>query len=287
MVNKLNLCIIGSESQLGKTIKDISRNYDYNFFFNSKKNLDITNFKSVENYFVNHNINSVINCAAFTDVNAAENNRDLAENINHISVDNIAKLCERLKIQLLHISTDYVFDGKNKTPYNESDKTNPKNHYGKTKLNGEKKIMSYNLEKSIIIRTSWLYSKYDNNFVSNILYKLKKNKEIYVVSNEIGSPTNSSDLSEFILEIIPRLSNTKTEIYHFSNLGFCSRFQFAKKINELIGASCIVNEVKKKNKKIIRPGFSALDCTKISEKFQLKIKSWEKSLALHIKNNYS
>ena len=194
-------------------------------------------------------------------------------------------MCYKLNVQLVHISTDYVFDGLKKTPYNELDKTNPQNYYGTTKLNGEKKILSYNLTNSVIIRTSWLYSNRNNNFVSKILMKLKNENEIFVLENEIGSPTNSLDLARSIINIIPKISNSKTEIYHFSNLGQCSRYEFAKKIKELSNSNCKIYPIKKNKQKIKRPKFSALDPTKIIKNFKIDINSWETSLEMHLNKN--
>ena len=230
MVNRKNILVTGSKGQLGSSIKEISTNHPYYFYFKDKSDLDITNFSLIENFLKDNNIDTLINCAAYTDVLNADKNKFFSEKVNHIGADNLAKLCYKFNIQLIHISTDYVFDGHNNYPYKESNSTNPLNYYGISKLKGEKKILSYNLKKSVIIRTSWLYSKFNNNFVSKILDNLDKNQEILVVEDEIGSPTNALDLAKIILEIIPKLSNSKTEIYHFSNLGLCSRFEFAKKI---------------------------------------------------------
>ena len=285
MVIKRNILVTGSNGQLGSSLKEISINYNFNFFFKEKKELDITYFDSLENFLKKNNIQTIINCAAYTNVNKAEKNKILSNKVNNTGVENIAKLCNYLNIQLIHISTDYVFDGFNKNiPYRELNNTNPQNYYGKTKLNGEKKILNYDLKNSAIIRTSWLYSKFDKNFVSQIIKKLKNEKEIFVVDDEIGSPTYALDLSKVIMEIIPRLSNIKTEIFHFSNLGFCSRFRFAIKIKEIINSDCIVQPKTLKFTKTKRPNFSALDSTKIIKKFQLSVRPWEKSLEYHLKN---
>ena len=158
------------------------------------------------------------------------------------SVDNIAKLCFEYEIQLIHISTDYV-DGNKKTPYSRYG--NPINHYGFTKLAGEKNILKYKLKRSAIIRTSWLYSNSEDN-CTKILNSKKNNYEINVVDDEIGSPTCAYDLAQTIFQIIPKITNTNTEIYHFSNLGFCSRYEFAKKISELLKLDCIISLLKKK-----------------------------------------
>ena len=286
MVKKKNILITGSKGQLGSAIKEISKDYLHNFFFKDKSEMDITNFSFVQNFLKKYKIDTVINCAAYTDVINAEKNKILSDNVNNIGVENLAKLCSKFNIQLIHISTDYVFDGYNYLPYEESNLTNPQNYYGISKLNGEKKVLSYDLKKSAIIRTSWLYSKLSNNFVSKVLNELKNRNEIFVVKDEIGSPTNALDLSRAILEIIPRLSNSKTEIYHFSNLGQCSRYELAKKIKEIIKSESIVSVSTQKFSKIKRPKFSVLNSSKIIENFKLSIKTWDISLEEHLKKQY-
>lgn len=286
MVKKKNILITGSKGQLGSAIKEISKDYLHNFFFKDKSEMDITNFSFVQNFLKKYKIDTVINCAAYTDVINAEKNKILSDNVNNIGVENLAKLCSKFNIQLIHISTDYVFDGYNNLPYEESNLTNPQNYYGISKLNGEKKVLSYDLKKSAIIRTSWLYSKLSNNFVSKVLNELKNRNEIFVVKDEIGSPTNALDLSRAILEIIPRLSNSKTEIYHFSNLGQCSRYELAKKIKEIIKSESIVSVSTQKFSKIKRPKFSVLNSSKIIENFKLSIKTWDISLEGHLKKQY-
>ena len=286
MVKKKNILITGSKGQLGSAIKEISKDYLHIFFFKDKSEMDITNFSLVQNFLKKYKIDTVINCAAYTDVINAEKNKILSDNVNNIGVENLAKLCSKFNIQLIHISTDYVFDGYNNLPYEESNLTNPQNYYGISKLNGEKKVLSYDLKKSAIIRTSWLYSKLSNNFVSKVLNELKNRNEIFVVKDEIGSPTNALDLSRAILEIIPRLSNSKTEIYHFSNLGQCSRYELAKKIKEIIKSESIVSVSTQKFSKIKRPKFSVLNSSKIIENFKLSVKTWDISLEGHLKKQY-
>ena len=283
MVNKKNILVTGSDGQLGNSIRKISNQYDgYNFIFKNKNQLDISCFNLVKKIINEFKINIIINCAAYTNVEQAENRKELADLINHISVDNLANICSQENIQLIHISTDFVFDGLKDYPYNEKDIPNPINYYGLTKLNGEKKMMSYDLDKSIIIRTSWLYSEYKNNFVSKILDKINHSKNINVVNDEIGSPTNSIDLAELILSVIPMLKNGKTEIFHFSNLGFCSRYNFSNEINKIVNGKSFINSVNILNSKVLRPKYSVLDSTKIINEFDIKIKSWEKSLSDHL-----
>ena len=280
--------ITGSEGQLGKSLKNLSKNYNYRFFFMSKSELDISNNLKLEYFLKKFKVNTIINCAAYTNVDDAELNKEIANNINNISVKNIARLCEKLNIQLIHISTDYVFDGKKKTPYTETDKTNPVNYYGKTKLYGEEEILNSKLSNSAIIRTSWLYSAYENNFVSKILHIIRNKNKVKVVNDEIGSPTNASDLSAVILNIIPKLKNSKAQIYHYSNLGSCSRLEFVKMIIHLIESKTEVINYTKKNKKILRPEYSVLDSTKIMRNFKIEIKNWSESLKdFIILNNYN
>tara|TARA_X000000368_G_scaffold416077_1_gene409182 strand:- start:1024 stop:1908 length:885 start_codon:yes stop_codon:yes gene_type:complete len=277
-----NILVTGATGQLGSMLKKTSKNYPYCFFFKNKKELDLTNFLKIEKFITKNKINVVINCAAYTDVNTAETNNKLANHVNNIAVDSLAKICSKNKIQLIHISTDYVFDGTFFKPYVESSKTNPLNFYGITKLKGEKKILEYDLNKSIIIRTSWLYSSHENNFVSKIIHKLNKAQDISVTCNEIGSPTNALDLANNILYIIPKLKNKKTEIYHFCNTGYCSRYDFAVKINEMINTKSKIIPQKKSNDRLKRPKFSALNNSKIKSDFNIKINSWEESLERHL-----
>ena len=279
-----NILITGSNGQLGKSIKDISSNYDYKFYFESRDKLDITNFLMVKKFLIKFKIDTIINCAAFTNVDRAESESKKANIVNNKAVDNLAKLCNLFSVQLIHISTDYVFDGYRNSPYKETDKVNPLSKYGKTKLEGEKKILKYRLENSIIIRTSWLYSEFGNNFVNKILDLAADSKYIEVVDDEIGSPTYAVDLARVILEIIPKIGGNKTEIYHFSNAGFCSRFEFAEEIIKFMPNNLKIIPIKSKKNKQIRPKYSVLDTSKISKNFKLKINDWSSCLEFFLKS---
>ena len=289
MKNRINILITGSCGQLGKTLMAESINFKnhYNFYFTNKSELDITNNKLLTDFFNKNIINTVINCAAFTDVNEAESNLSLANKVNNIAVGNIAKICNNSNIQLIHISTDYVFDGNTKRPYAENYKTNPINNYGFTKLQGEQKILNYNLKNSVIIRTSWLYSKFKNNFVKKIITKIQKKMNLEVFENQIGSPTNAEDLAKFIFNIIPKINNKKTEIYHFSNDGFCSRYELAQVIyNHFCDNNFIDNILPTKHSDKIRPQFSALNCKKINDDFNYKTEDWKISLNKMLNKHY-
>ncbi len=227
-INK-NVLVTGSNGQLAKSINFFSRKYPYNFFFETKSKLDITDHSSVNDFLEKKNIKVIINCAAYTDVSNANKDYLICDSINHLAVSNLANYCNKFNVKLIHISTDYVFDGNKKNSYVEEDFTNPLNNYGITKLNAEKKILGYNLKNSVIIRTSWLYSLNKKNFLGKILKNLKTLDSFNVVDDQISSPTNPYDLAKIILEMIPLINNDSTEIYHFSNLGSCSRYEMAKK----------------------------------------------------------
>ena len=284
MVTVKNILVTGSNGQLGSSIKSISASFKYyNFFFKDKSKLDITNFTKVNDFLVNNKIDIVINCAAFTNVDDSEINDKIAYLINHLAVENLAKLCSKNKVQLIHISTDYVFDGEKKYLYTELDIPNPKNNYGKSKLKGENSILEQELINSIIIRTSWLYSEFSKNFVTKIINKLNTNKIITVVEDEYGSPTCANDLAHVILNIIPKLDNSKTEIYHYSNSGICSRYEFAKYISELLTKKIEIKPISK-DKKDMRPIFSALNSQKIKSVYNIEVNHWKYSLRNFINN---
>ena len=285
MVKVENILVTGCEGQLGQSLFERSKDFKhYNFFFYSRKDLDITNFNMVEDFIDKKEISTIINCAAFTNVVKAEDELCLANLINHLSVENLANLCYKKSIKLIHISTDYVFDGRKLGSYKETDKTNPLNNYGLTKLRGEEKILKLGLEKSIIIRTSWLYSKSNNNFVSKVIEKISLNKSFGVTDKEFGSPTYSNDLAFAILFIIPKLNNEKTKIYHFSNLGHCSRFEFAYEINKLLNKFIFVKTIEASEANVLRPQNSVLNSQKFINDFSFKINTWKESLHNHIIN---
>ena len=280
MVENYNILVTGSNGQLGMSLKDVSNSYPYIFFFKGKSELDITNFSFLENFLIKNKINIVINCAAYTNVNDSEVNKELALLVNSKSVDNLSKLCCDLGIQLIHISTDYVFDGKKDSPYCEKNLSNPINFYGYSKLKGEENIFRYDLNKSLIIRTSWLFSSYGNNFVKKIMKMIKSKSEFFVVKNEVGSPTYAKHLAETIFEIIPKINNSKTEIYHYSSNDFCSRYEFADAINKLISGKAVIKPKNDDFLQIKRPKFSALDSSKICKDFNLEVKSWKENINL-------
>ena len=287
MVIKKNILVTGSDGQLGKSLQLVTKNnFKFNFFFCSKKKLNITNYDSVKKFIISNKISIIINCAAYNNVDLAQDNFNTANLINCVGVRNLSKLCSIYKIQLIHISTDFVFDGKKKSPYKENDIPYPINKYGLSKLGGEKEIFEYNLEKSIIIRTSWLYSKFGNNFLTKIIDKLNSNKPFSVVNDEIGSPTNSMDLATVIMILLSKTNNKNPEIYHYSNSGYCSRYEFAKQIKKILNSDTVIKIESKINKESFRPKFTVLDNEKIMSKFGLENFDWKSSLKNMLNGNY-
>ena len=273
-----NILITGSNGQLGSELRVISPNYpNNNFLFTDVKQLDITNHKTVKEIV---QINKIINCAAYTAVDKAESEFELANAINHLAVANFAQIAKDNNIKLIHISTDYVFDGTNHKPYLETDSPNPQSVYGKTKLDGELAMQRINPANSIIIRTSWVYSKYGNNFVKTMLRLAEIRAEISVVSDQIGSPTYAKDLAVAILNILPQVSNQTLELFHYSNEGVCSWYDFAKTIFEINGLPIKVNPIESScyPTPALRPFYSVLNNNNIKESYQLEISHWKDAL---------
>ena len=277
----INILVTGSNGQLGSSILSLENNFsDYNLLFTDIDDLDLLNFSDVENYIVKNKIEVIINCAAYTNVDKAEDELGIADEINNLAVENLARLAKKFRMKLIHISTDYVFDGNAEKPYFEKDKPNPQSIYGLTKMKGEKAMMCINPVNSLIIRTSWLYSKYGHNFVKTILELSKEKEKISVVSDQIGSPTYANDLAQAILQLIPSLKNKGVQIYHYANKGKCSWFDFAKEIVNLSNNKCLVEAIPSERfeTKTKRPKFSLLNTEKIETVFQIEIPYWKDSL---------
>ena len=276
-----NILVTGSKGQLGSEIRELSILYtDYNFFFKGSVDLNITDFRKVNSFIGDQNIDIIINCAAYTAVDNAESNYELANKINNLAVKNLAEIAKERNVKLIHISTDYVFDGNSNKPYLESDIANPKSVYGRTKLLGEKAILKISPNNSIIIRTSWMYSNYGNSFVSTILNLAKSKTNLNIVYDQVGTPTLAKDLAKVILNILKDINNKKVEIYHFSNLGVCSWYDLAQAIFEITKKPIKLKPVRSSEypSKVARPFYSVLDKKKIIEKYKVEIPYWRKSL---------
>ena len=288
----MKILVTGKNGQLGKSIHKIITGNEKNseFVFVGREALDLSSQDSIINYFNNNSFDIIINCAAYTAVDKAEKEVELANYINHLAISKIAEISNKQEIKLIHISTDYIFDGISEKAYLESDDPSPLNIYGKSKLAGEVAVCAAMQKNAIIIRTSWLYSEHSNNFVDTILRKAQKFDELSVISDQFSSPTNASDLAKVIIQIINhkkfRNHDQLTQIYHYSSYGVCSWFEFAREILELANIDCHVNPIETKDYLTAarRPKYSLLNTDKIVKSFGLEIPFWKDSLKAYIDN---
>lgn len=289
--------VSGKNGQLGKELQDASPNdADHKYIFFDREALNIADETALQQAFEKYKPSFFINCAAYTAVDKAETEKEQAYTINAKAVGNIAKQCHQSNTKLIHVSTDYVFDGNGTSPYKTEDKTDPVNYYGETKLSGEQLAINNN-PNTIVIRTSWVYSKYGNNFVKTMLRLMKERKEINVVSDQLGSPTYAKDLAEAILKVVSSewlviseknlneatensKPKTQNSIYHFSNEGIISWYDFAVAIRDNKQLDCIVNPIPTSAypTPAKRPAYSGLDKSKIANTFNIQLKDWKESL---------
>lgn len=280
----MKLLVTGAYGQLGNELKELAPGFpEWQFIFTDVDTLDITDENSVQAFFEKNQPGIVINCAAYTAVDKAESEIETALKVNAKAPGLLAKAAKMHGSQIIHISTDYVFDGEAYLPYSETDLVNPTGVYGKTKLEGEQNCMIGNRD-ALIIRTSWLYSAFGNNFVKTMLRLGKEKKELNVVFDQVGTPTYASDLAGAILSII-EISEKEPEkfapgIYHYSNEGVASWYDFAKAVFEISGLKCKVNPVLSEEfpTPAKRPHFSVLNKSKIRNNFGIKIPYWSDSL---------
>jgi len=278
-----NILITGANGQLGSEIKKLSPLFpSFTFFFTDIEQLDLLDKPSLREFIVQNQIHYVINCAAYTAVDKAEDEPQICRMVNRDAVQNLAEAIKG-KARIIHISTDYVFDGKGNLPLKETDPVNPQSVYGKTKMEGEQILMEI-LPESMIVRTSWLYSEFGNNFVKTMLRLGKEREQLSVVNDQFGTPTYAADLASTLLHIIKFAEEENTfpsGIYHYSNEGACSWYDFCLKIFELTGIqNCKGHPIPTSEypTKATRPQYSVLDKTKIKQTFGLEIPSWEDSL---------
>ena len=280
----MNILVTGSNGQLGSEIKDLAGKYEnFSFFFMDLPALDICNSSQLDTFFKDKNINTVINCAAYTAVDKAEQDAEVAEKVNAIGVLNLVHALEKVDGKIIHISTDYVFDGNSFLPYQESDEVNPIGIYGNTKRSGELAVLNADID-AIVIRTSWLYSAYGNNFVKTMLRLGNERDELGVIFDQVGTPTNASDLAKTCLDILSYKKqskmNSKGKMYHFSNEGVASWYDFAIAIMELGKIDCHVKPIQTKDYPTLakRPHFSVLNKIKIKTHFEIEIPYWRDAL---------
>jgi dTDP-4-dehydrorhamnose reductase len=273
------ILVTGSNGQLGKELQQLADAYQqYSFVFASREDLKLHHFGLVENFFIATKPQYCINCAAYTAVDKAENEQEMAMLVNGEAVGNLAAVCKKYQTKFIHISTDYVFDGESETPYKEDDPTGPINTYGKSKLLGEQLCIKED-EDAIIIRTAWVYSSFGHNFVKTMMRLMNERNELNVVADQIGSPTYAADLAKAILDII---SSGKWErgIYHYSNEGKVSWFEFAQAIKEITGSKAVVQPIETAQypTPARRPHYSLLNKEKIKSTYNVAVPEWKESL---------
>ena len=279
-----NVLVTGANGQLGSEIRELSSAYENKFFFTDSQDLDITNKTKVENFCQKNKIHVIINCAAYTAVDKAEEDEVNAYKINHLAVKYLAEIAKEQDIKLIHISTDYVFDGRNFKPYVETDTTNPQGVYGQTKLESEQAMVSVNPANSIIIRTSWVYSSFGANFVKTMLRLGKERDELGVIFDQVGTPTYARDLADALLRMVSDeclVFSDNVEIYNFSNEGVASWYDFAKAIFELANVEVEVKPIQTVDypTPARRPHYSILDKSKIKKEYNITIPYWKDSLS--------
>ena len=282
--------VTGSDGQLGCALKALSgrMNLPFRFFFTDADELDITDRVQVEAYVSERQIRYILNCAAYTAVDKAEKDREKACAINADGVENIALVTKQYGVKLIHISTDFVFDGASTLPYNEESEAHPLSVYGETKLKGEQLLQAVGGEW-MILRTSWLFSEFGSNFVKTMLRLMQERKQLTVVDDQRGTPTYAVDLAEMMLHILQQSEENgwKSGIYHFSNRGETSWFGFAEAIRRIAGIMhCEIVPVTTEEYPTTarRPSYSVLDLTKICDRFRVEIPTWEEALQRCIRN---
>ncbi len=285
MANK-TILITGANGQLGNEMQVMAKVYPaYNFLFAAREQLPIDDEAAVKKYFSENKIDVCVNCAAYTAVDKAESEIEKANAINGTAVGNLAGLCKQYNAAFIHVSTDYVFDGTATSPYQADHPVNPVNAYGASKLLGEQLAIKNN-PASLIIRTSWVYSSFGNNFVKTMLRLMKERESINVVADQQGCPTYAADLATAIMEIIKQLpypydtTNPSANIFNYSNSGAINWHQFAMAIKELSGSNCVVNPIPSSQypTPAKRPAYSVMDTSKIREAFNISIPDWKESL---------
>ena len=280
------ILVTGSNGQLGSELRDLEKEFNnFEFVFLNRSSMPLNDSGSILKVLSKEKPNYIINAAAYTAVDKAEDEKEIAFLINDEAVDIISKWCTLNKSRLIHISTDYVFDGTSSSPVKEDDITNPINTYGASKLAGEKKV-TQNCNEYMIFRTSWVYSRYGNNFVKTMCKLMENRDEISVVSDQIGSSTYAKDLAKAALQIIAS-NNWKTGIYNYSNEGQISWYDFAVEIQKIMKFDCKVKKILTRDfpTKAKRPSFSLLDKTKIKETFGLEVPKWDYSLKQMLNKN--
>jgi dTDP-4-dehydrorhamnose reductase len=281
----MKILVLGCKGQLGRCLNDQLVNTEHEVIYTSREQIDIADFEVTKNQILKTSPDLIINATAYTAVDKAEEDQKTANLINHLAVKNIADICNQLECWLIHVSTDYVFDGNSKVPYKEDDETNPQGAYGETKLNGELAIQSSGC-KHIIIRTAWVFSEYGNNFLKTMLRLGSERDELSIVGDQIGCPTYAQDIARSIVEIIPQLNSRENNgIYHYCGDQPCSWYEFANVIfdqamSNNLKIPSIVNSIETSAypTPAKRPAFSVLDCSKIENECGVLASNWQEGI---------
>ena len=281
----MKILVLGCKGQLGRCLNDQLVNTEHEVIYTSREQIDIADFEVTKNQILKTSPDLIINATAYTAVDKAEEDQKTANLINHLAVKNIADICNQLECWLIHVSTDYVFDGNSKVPYKEDDETNPQGAYGKTKLNGELAIQSSGC-KHIIIRTAWVFSEYGNNFLKTMLRLGSERDELSIVGDQIGCPTYAQDIARSIVKIIPQLNSRENNgIYHYCGDQPCSWYDFANAIFDQamtnnLKIPSIVNSIETSAypTPAKRPAFSVLDCSKMENECGVLSSNWQEGI---------
>lgn len=275
------ILVTGKNGQLGQSLQKIAVAFpEYDFVFVGRDELDLASAQSIDEFFAGQNrFTAIINTAAYTAVDKAEVEPDLANQINHLAVSQLADIAHKQDAFLLHVSTDYVFDGKGCRPYIESDPVAPQNQYGLSKLKGEQ-AMQVSGCNGAIVRTSWVYSEFGNNFVKTMLRLGRERDSLNVIFDQVGSPTYATDLGRALVALLKAESQPGVELYHYSNEGVCSWYDFAKAIFELSGVNCAVNPIETKDypTPARRPHYSLMNKAKIKQTLGMQVPYWREAL---------
>jgi len=282
----MKILVTGASGQLGQSLQAAVTMHQTSdvFIFADRSQLDLSQTKQIHSYLDKQPVDVIVNCAAYTLVDQAESNIEIANQINHLSAKKLAELAQHRQIKLMHISTDYVFDGLSSKPYTEDEATHPLSVYGTTKLQGEQAVQTTMDHNALIIRTSWMYSEYGKNFVKTMLKLGREKSQISVVNDQIGSPTYAIDLAYVIMTILQshnfRQDQFETQLYHFANQGNCSWYKFAQTIFQMANINCELSSIVTSEYPLParRPANSVLNSNKIQQDFNLNIPKWEISL---------
>ncbi|NQZ54166.1 MAG: dTDP-4-dehydrorhamnose reductase [Piscirickettsiaceae bacterium] len=285
MPNIKTILVTGATGQLGQSIKSLENDYPaYQFVFARREQLDLSDNQNIAHFFQQNTFDLIINCAAYTAVDKAESEAELADQVNHLAVKKLAEIAKQQQTKLIHISTDYVFNGQQYRPYIETDKVQPKGVYGLSKLIGEQVLLESMPNNALIIRTSWLYSESGNNFVKTMLKLGRERDAVNVIFDQVGTPTYAYDLAQAIMAIASSdlfdHTDFTSDVYHYSNEGVCSWYDFAKAIFEFSNIQCDVSPIETKDypTAATRPHYSLLNKAKIKQTYDMPIPYWKDSL---------